>query len=110
MPARSTKAMNANYNHSEFEELCALASAGALSGVERQKLESHLRTCVDCADAYREYRLLSTEGMPLLASTYAHPQAVKNWDDRIARKALLARVRGTRAESELRRNFVRISI
>jgi anti-sigma-K factor RskA len=102
--------MNANYNHSEFEELCVLASAGALAGAERQKLERHLRTCADCWDAYQEYRLLSTEGMSLLASTYARPQTNENWDDRAARKALLARVRTARAESEPepRKSLVRI--
>jgi anti-sigma-K factor RskA len=102
--------MNTNYNHSEFEELCALASAGALTATERQKLERHLAVCGDCADAYPEYRLLSTEGMPLLASTYARPQAIENWDDRAARKALLARVRSARAESEPkpRKTLVRI--
>ena len=92
--------MNANYNHSEFEELCALASTGVLTAAERHTLECHLATCADCSEIYQEYRLLSTEGIPLLAATHAHPQDIENWDERPARKALQARIRNAQAELE----------
>src|SRR5690348_14953832 len=93
--------MNANYNHSEFEELCALASTGVLTAAERYRLECHLATCADCSEIYQEYRFLSTEGIPLLASTHAHPQDIENWDEGPARNALQARIRNARAGLKL---------
>jgi hypothetical protein len=85
--------MNANYNHAEFEELCALAHTETLCADERRKFARHLATCAECSEAYREYQLLATEGMPLLASTHAQPTRATDWDDRSSRKALLARIR-----------------
>src|SRR5713226_549199 len=85
--------MNGNYNHAEFEELCALANTGTLTSAERRKLDRHLAMCAECWEAYREYQLLATEAIPLLASTYAHPQEAEDWDERPVRKALFARIR-----------------
>ena len=86
--------MNGNYNHAGFEELCALANTETLTAAERLKLDRHLATCAECSEAYREYQLLATEAIPLLASTYAHPQEAEDWDERSVRKALFARIRG----------------
>jgi hypothetical protein len=85
--------MNENYNQAAFEELCALAHTETLSADERLKLSRHLATCAECSEAYREYRLLATDGIPLLASTHAQLQPVEDWDDRSSRKALFARIR-----------------
>src|SRR6266852_7774633 len=97
--------MNGNYNHAEFEELCALANTETLTAAERLKLDRHLATCAECSDAYREYQLLATEAIPLLASTYAHPQDAEAWDERSVRKALFARIRG-REKAPLRESEV----
>ncbi len=86
--------MNRNYNHAEFEELCALALTETLTAAERLKLDRHLATCAECSEAYREYQLLATDAIPLLASTYAHPKEAGDWDERLVRKALFARIRG----------------
>jgi hypothetical protein len=86
--------MNGNYNHAEFEQLCALALTETLTAAERLKLERHLATCAECSEAYREYQLLATDAIPLLASTYAHPKEAGDWDERSVRKALFARIRG----------------
>ncbi len=86
--------MNEYHNHAAFEELCALAHTETLNADERLKLARHLAICVECSEAYREYQLLATEGIPLLASTHALPQPTEDWDDRSSRKALFARIRG----------------
>lgn len=86
--------MNEHHNHAAFEELCALAHTETLNADERLKLARHLAICVECSEAYREYHLLATEGLPLLASTHAQPQLAEDWDERSSRKALFARIRG----------------
>jgi len=91
--------MNGNYNHAEFEELCALAHTETLTAAERLKLDRHLATCAECSEAYREYQLLASEAIPLLASTYAHPKEAGDWDERSVRKALFARIRGAEKPS-----------
>ncbi len=85
--------MNANYNHPEFEELCALANTETLTGAERLKVARHLATCAECSAIYREYQLLATEAIPILASTCAQLQPAEDWDERASRKALFARIR-----------------
>src|SRR5580693_6881183 len=78
--------------HEQFKELGALANAGALSASERLELERHLEVCEECSEICAQYRLLSTVGMPWLASNYAHPEERENWDDLEAREKLLARI------------------
>jgi hypothetical protein len=78
--------------HERFKELGALANSGALSAGERLELERHLQVCEECREICAQYRLLSTVGMPWLASNYAHPEERGNWDDLEAREKLLARI------------------
>jgi hypothetical protein len=82
-------------DHQKFKELAALAQRGALSDNERLELNRHLRVCDSCQEAYAEYALLSTEGMPFLAAAYGHNDGSQDWDDRPVRTKVLARVRGT---------------
>src|ERR1700685_2317200 len=85
------------YDHERVRELGALASARALSATESLELERHLEVCEECREICAQYRLLSTVGMPWLASNYAHPEEHEaeergNWDDLEAREKLLARI------------------
>jgi len=66
---------------------------GALSHDERMELNRHLRVCDSCQQAYAEYALISTEGMPFLAAAYGHGDESDDWDDGPVRNRLLARVR-----------------
>ena len=78
--------------HERFKELGALVNSGALSAGERLELERHLQVCEECREICAQYRLLSTVGMPWLASNCAHPEERGNWDDLEAREKLLARI------------------
>jgi hypothetical protein len=86
--------MNVNRSHAEFEELCALANTGVLTDAERLELVRHLAVCPECFEAHRQYMLLATAGIPLLASMHADPVEFKDWDEKSARRRLLARIGG----------------
>jgi hypothetical protein len=79
-------------DHQKFKELAALAQRGALTEAERLELDSHLRLCGACRDACAEYSLISAEGMPFLAAVYGHCEESAGWDDRAARKRLMASI------------------
>jgi uncharacterized protein YdcH (DUF465 family) len=79
--------------HQKFKELAALMQRGALSHDEQMELNRHLRVCDSCQQAYAEYALISTEGMPFLAAAYGYGDENEDWDDDAVRNKLLARVR-----------------
>jgi len=64
-----------NGHKERFADLCALAPSGNLSSGEMKELEEHLKGCLECSEAYREYMVLAKEGMPSLAAEYATRQA-----------------------------------
>jgi peptidoglycan hydrolase CwlO-like protein len=78
--------------HERYSELCALAMSGALTAHESAELKDHLRNCMECQDAYRDYLVLTKEGIPHLASRYGCAQEEESWDDTAARRKLFARV------------------
>jgi hypothetical protein len=78
--------------HEKFSELCALAMSGTLTAQESAELKDHLQTCLECREAYREYMVLTEEGIPHLASCYGSPQVGQSWDDTATRRKLFARV------------------
>src|SRR5580704_3217067 len=57
--------------HEKFSELCALAMSGTLTVNESSELKEHLQTCSECREAYREYMVLTKEGIPHLAARYS---------------------------------------
>jgi anti-sigma-K factor RskA len=78
--------------HDRFSELCALAMTGALTSDEWATLKTHLQTCAECREAYREYTILTEEGIPHLASRYSFSREEEGWDDAATRQKLFARV------------------
>jgi len=54
--------------HQEFIELCARATAGDLTAVERSRLNDHLFHCEPCREIAREYELVIAETLPSLAA------------------------------------------
>jgi hypothetical protein len=85
-------------DHQKFKELAALAQRGALDSNERLELSGHLRVCDSCREAYAEYSLISSEGMPFLAAAYGHFDASDGWDERPVRDRLLGRIRDTESQ------------
>ena len=78
--------------HQKFKELSALAQGGMLNSGEREELDRHLQVCASCRELFDEYALISSEGLPQLGALYSQPPDY-DWDDRMARAQLLARVR-----------------
>jgi hypothetical protein len=78
--------------HEKFRKLGALTVSGTLTADERVELESHLQTCVECREVYRQYNTLATDGFSMLAGKFSHPQEQGDWDSTAARMKLLARV------------------
>ena len=76
--------------HEKFSELCALAMSGALSSEERAQLQEHLGTCAECREAYSEYSILTSEGMPSLAAEYAGAQEISDASLASARSKLVS--------------------
>jgi Anti-sigma-K factor rskA len=86
--------------HEKFKQLAALASSGALAPGELAELLGHLQDCEECRDAYREYIILTAQGMPMLADTYSRPPEPGRWDDSATREKLFARVRAAEAKAQ----------
>ena len=78
--------------HQKFKELSALAHGDGISEGEWLELKRHLQLCHSCQDIYKEYALISREGMPFLAATSDFAHRNEDWDDRAARNQLLSRV------------------
>ena len=80
--------------HDEFKELCALAASGSLEPSELPELKAHLKHCEKCREVFRQYQILTTQGMTLLADAYPERQAQVSWNAASVRERLLECVRG----------------
>jgi uncharacterized protein YlxW (UPF0749 family) len=60
--------VHSQFEHNRYEELCALATAGALTAEESEALFAHLNACAECNEVFAQYQSLANEGMPLLAT------------------------------------------
>lgn len=83
-----------NDPHSEWKELCALATADEISVEEREKLQVHLAGCAACRQIYDQYVAIVCEGMPALGgvSTVSQSAAPDDWDRAQAKRKLFSRV------------------
>ena len=81
--------------HDEWMELCALATANALTAEERTRLQEHLASCAKCRETYRQYSVLAHEGVPPLAGSYSPKVAASSvdalWDRQAARERLIVK-------------------
>lgn len=83
----------------KFRELCALAATGTLTAWERSELKQHLAQCEECREVLKQYEVLVSEGIGVLAAEGAAGLAM--WNERATRQALMARVEAEeKAESE----------
>src|SRR5262249_6763697 len=61
-------ASNPKHPHSDwYEELCALASIGELSGAEFDELQQHLADCGVCRDLYADFRRMAADDLGSVA-------------------------------------------
>jgi len=79
--------------HEKYKELCALAASGSLAPLELSELRAHLEDCESCQEAFAQYRMLNTEGIPTLAEGYlARPERFI-WDESAVRERLWTSIR-----------------
>jgi hypothetical protein len=87
------------FEHERYEELCALASAGALTAAESEALFSHLDECADCSKHFAEYQSLASEGMPLLVDLHKPTPDADGFDERNALARLLKSARSLQSDT-----------
>jgi hypothetical protein len=80
-------------DHEKYKELCALAASGNLAPLEISDLRIHLEDCDSCQEAFAQYQILTTEGLPALADSYLAEPERAIWDNSGARERLLSSVR-----------------
>src|ERR1700674_2464217 len=80
-------------DHQKFKELAALAQGRGLTVSERIELKRDLQLGEACRAIYREYSLLSSEGMAFLAADCGHVSEADAWDYRAAQNELSSRIR-----------------
>ncbi len=89
-------------DHERFQELSALAHAGALDSAELADLRVHLQLCGHCREVHDQYRLLTGVGIPELAAIHNQVHEETVWDATATRRKLLARIREEEAASNRR--------
>jgi hypothetical protein len=75
--------------HQEFEELCAMATAGVLKPEELERLYAHLGECAECSEIFAQYRSIATDGMDFLAGHFAVPKKIDAFNESEALVRLL---------------------
>lgn len=86
--------------HTEWLELCALATTGTLEPSELERLGRHLESCTHCRAVFDDYQLVAREGMPSAASDYVAleddseelPRELRGWDAGVAKEQLFAKL------------------
>ena len=64
-------------DHSQYEELAALAAGGYLADDELREFQRHAETCAECRNAVSQFGELVHFGLPLVQS---RPQAIHQHD------------------------------
>src|SRR4030081_2029112 len=84
--------------HEKFRELGALANSRVLTPCEWAELKAHLQKCEECSDVYEQYRMLVSEGMPMLAARYSNQTEQGGVGGAKALEKIHARVRAHRKQ------------
>ena len=90
--------------HDTFRKHCALAASGSLTQGELSALRFHLEFCEECQEIYHQYRILTTQGVTVLAEGYGETSEESSWQGADARKRLLTRVMNDQQMGLQRRN------
>ena len=78
--------------HEKFKELCAMSVAGNLTESESFELRAHMEMCEECRAVYQEYRILTKEGMPMLAARFDRPEEATGWENSNTRGKVFDRI------------------
>jgi hypothetical protein len=94
--------------HDEFLELCAVSTAGDLTGEEQNRLRAHLAGCPECRQALKDYEIAADVGAPLLSSKLSAIASDRSLSSRSVaddEPALLGGVTRERSLEEAKRGF-----
>jgi len=78
--------------HDEFLELCAISTAGELTGEEQLRLQEHLSVCPSCRKAMQQYEAVVNKTIPALARDLESVEADPLWSPDQAEAALFQRL------------------
>ena len=78
--------------HDEFLELCAISTAGELTGEERLRLQQHLSVCPSCRRTMQQYEAVVSKTIPALAPDLESVEANPSWSQDQAEAALFERL------------------
>jgi hypothetical protein len=87
--------------HDSFDQLCALASSGALTASEWSRLADHLKVCSQCREELAKYQEIGTFGLSLIAPTDPSLDVESEWSPESA-VAKLMRTLQEQEESDAR--------
>jgi hypothetical protein len=87
-------------DHAEFQELCALFSAGTLNEEEVRRLKEHLSDCADCRRYLEEFANTANASMSEMASKQTDSDAVsgEEFDPIASKKRLFGRIKKDRSK------------
>jgi hypothetical protein len=87
-------------DHTSYEQLCALASSGALTTSEWALLSDHLKACGQCREELPEYQEIATFGMSLIAPTDPSLDVENEWSPESAVAKLMRRLQENGAKAD----------
>jgi hypothetical protein len=98
---------HSQFEHDRYEELCALATAGALTAEESEVLLAHLNTCAECNEVFAQYQSLANEGMSLLATVERPIFKTPGFDQGASLNRLLLSAKSVPPKTASRFSFLR---
>ena len=78
--------------HDEFLELCAISTAGELTGEERARLQEHLAVCPSCRETMKQYDAVVSKAIPALAPKPESIESGPSWSQERAEAAFFQRL------------------
>jgi hypothetical protein len=93
-------------DHELYEQLCALASSGALTPSEWEQLSDHLNGCSNCRQELPKYQEIANSGMALLAPNDVSLDVENEWSPENAVARFMRRLQEEEAEEPQRENAV----
>lgn len=86
--------------HEQYDELCALATAGVLSPAESKLFTAHLEICAECREALAQYQNIATDGMSFLAGEFGSRAGADEFDESSALRRLMQATESEKTQPE----------
>jgi hypothetical protein len=92
--------------HEMYEQLCGVASSGALTASEWKQLSEHLKDCPRCREELPQYQEIANSGMALLAPNDVSLDVENGWSPESAVARCLRRLQEEEVEAQSAENGV----